>query len=123
VRALDRVGRFGGEEFIVLLPGMDLVAAADTAEMLRAYLAAYPVPRDGEPPLPLSASFGVAQWEGPAEEPSRLLLRADHALYRAKRAGRNQVQVASHEPGTESVQPEWDHPESDQPESDHPVAV
>src|SRR5215470_4705833 len=105
VRAFDRVGRFGGEEFIVLLPGMDLAAAADTAEMLRAHLAAHPVPRDGEPPLPLSASFGVAQWEGPSEEASRLLLRADHALYRAKRAGRNQVQAANHECSTESDQP------------------
>jgi len=41
----------------------------------------------------MSASFGVAEWFGPAEEPSRLLMRADQALYQAKRAGRNRVQV------------------------------
>ena len=41
----------------------------------------------------MSASFGVAEWFGPGEEPSRLLMRADQALYRAKRSGRNRVQV------------------------------
>lgn len=92
VRDVDRVGRFGGEEFVVLLPGVDLNRAAQTAESLRARLAAGPLQRDGES-LALSASFGVAEWDGPSEEPSRLLKRADQALYRAKRAGRNQVQV------------------------------
>jgi len=100
VREVDRVGRFGGEEFVVLLPGMSLERAAQTAEALRAGLAAGPLTRDGEP-LVLSASFGVAEWDGPNEEPSRLLLRADRALYRAKRAGRNRVQVTDHAPGAE----------------------
>jgi diguanylate cyclase (GGDEF)-like protein len=43
--------------------------------------------------LPLSASFGVAEWQGPSEAPSRLLMRADQALYQAKHAGRNRVQA------------------------------
>ena len=92
VREVDRVGRFGGEEFLVLLPGLGLAQAAEAAEALRARLAAQQLPRD-EGPLTLSASFGVAEWMGPSEEPSRLLMRADQALYRAKGAGRNQVQV------------------------------
>ncbi|MEP6873200.1 MAG: GGDEF domain-containing protein [Burkholderiales bacterium] len=99
VRAVDRVGRFGGEEFIVLLPGVGLAQAADTAETLRARLAAQRVQREDEP-LALSASFGVAEWKGPREEPSRLIVRADQALYRAKRAGRNRVQTSDDESGS-----------------------
>jgi diguanylate cyclase (GGDEF)-like protein len=99
VREVDRVGRFGGEEFVVLLPGVGLAHAAQTAESLRARLAARPLQRDGDESLTLSASFGVAEWDGPLEEPSRLLMRADHALYRAKRAGRNQVQVTGGDTG------------------------
>jgi diguanylate cyclase (GGDEF)-like protein len=93
-----RVGRFGGEEFMVLLPGAGLAQAAQTAESLRLRLAAQQVPREGEP-LSLSASFGVAEWRGPKEDPSRLLMRADQALYAAKRAGRNQVQAFGDEAG------------------------
>jgi len=92
VRAVDRVGRFGGEEFVVLLPGFDLAQAAETAEVLRARLVAQRIQREGGA-LSMSASFGVAEWFGPGEEPSRLLMRADQALYRAKRSGRNRVQV------------------------------
>ena len=92
VRAVDRVGRFGGEEFVVLLPGFDLAQAAEIAEVLRARLVAQQMEREGGS-LSMSASFGVAEWFGPAEEPSRLLMRADQALYQAKRAGRNRVQV------------------------------
>ena len=92
VRAVDRVGRFGGEEFVVLLPGFDLPQAAEIAEVLRARLVAQRMEREGGP-LSMSASFGVAEWFGPSEEPSRLLMRADQALYQAKRAGRNRVQV------------------------------
>jgi len=92
VREVDRVGRFGGEEFVVLLPGFDLSQAAETAEVLRARLVSQRMEREGGP-LSMSASFGVAEWSGPHEEPSRLLMRADQALYQAKRAGRNRVQV------------------------------
>jgi len=100
VRKVDRVGRFGGEEFIVLLPGVGLAQAAVTAETLRQRLAAQLVQREGEgEALALSASFGVAEWKGPTEDPSRLLMRADQALYRAKRAGRNQVQATDGETG------------------------
>lgn len=94
VRPVDRVGRFGGEEFIVLLPGQALAQAAAIAETLRQRLSAERLQYEGVPQaLALSASFGVAEWRGPKEDPTRLLMRADQALYRAKRAGRNQVQA------------------------------
>jgi diguanylate cyclase (GGDEF)-like protein len=92
LREADRVGRFGGEEFIVLMPGMGLTEAAAVAETLRARLAGQPVATETAT-LPLSASFGVAEWQGPSEAPSRLLMRADQALYQAKHAGRNRVQA------------------------------
>ncbi len=96
LREQDRVGRFGGEEFIVLLPQVSLTEAAAVAESLRQRFAAEPLPRpDGS--LPLAASWGVAEWHGPAEESSRLLLRADQALYRAKQAGRDRVETAGPE--------------------------
>jgi len=104
LREVDRVGRFGGEEFIVLLPGLDLTQAAQAAEALRAALAARPFERE-DGMLTLSASFGVAQWHGPNEEPSRLLMRADKALYRAKHAGRNCVRVTDDEPGVLALDP------------------
>jgi diguanylate cyclase (GGDEF)-like protein len=53
----------------------------------------------------LSASFGVAEWTGPSEEPSRLLMRADQALYQAKRAGRNRVQVTGADIDMEPIDP------------------
>jgi diguanylate cyclase (GGDEF)-like protein len=101
VRNIDRVGRFGGEEFLVLLPGVDLARAAQVAETLRALLAERRIEREGGAALTMSASFGVAEWHGPSEEPSRLLLRVDQALYRAKQGGRNRVQTIEDEGGVQ----------------------
>ena len=53
----------------------------------------------------MSASFGVAEWSGPGEEPSRLLMRVDQALYQAKRAGRNRVHVTRADMELESTGP------------------
>ena len=92
LREVDALGRFGGEEFLVLMPGADLDAARPVAERLRAALVA-DLPRIDGVPLALSASIGIAQWREPAEEPSRLLMRADAALYRAKMSGRDCVVV------------------------------
>lgn len=106
VREVDRVGRFGGEEFIVLLPGLGLAQAGAMAESLRERLAAQRLACEGAPePLALSASFGVAEWQGPREDPARLLMRADQALYRAKRAGRNQVQTVDDEAALALAEP------------------
>jgi len=90
VREIDAVGRFGGEEFLVLMPGATIDTARPVAERLRGALAR-DVPQPDALPMPLSASIGIAQWREPAEEPSRLLMRADAALYAAKLRGRNCV--------------------------------
>ncbi len=93
MREIDRLARFGGEEFVVMLPGLALVDALPVAERLRQAIAAAPLPH-GEVSMPLSVSVGIAEWGGAHEEPSRLLVRADSALYRAKQRGRDRVASA-----------------------------
>jgi diguanylate cyclase (GGDEF)-like protein len=86
-RELDVIGRWGGEEFLILCPNTALAGALELAERLRAQIAEEdfaPVGRRG-------ASLGVASWR-PGDRPSSLVGRADAALYRAKEAGRNRVE-------------------------------
>jgi diguanylate cyclase (GGDEF)-like protein len=94
LRTEDRIGRFGGEEFVALLPGSDLRRALAEAERLRLGVLSSPLVH-GELRVALSVSIGLAEWAGPGEDPSRLLVRADDALYRAKRLGRNRVEADS----------------------------
>jgi diguanylate cyclase (GGDEF)-like protein/PAS domain S-box-containing protein len=89
-RSVDLVARFGGEEFIVLLPGRPLKSAAQIAERHRQNTVSATPPELGQ--RWLTASFGVAQ-ASPGESASELLKRADAALYRAKSLGRNRVEV------------------------------
>jgi diguanylate cyclase (GGDEF)-like protein len=96
LREVDALARFGGEEFLVLMPGATVEAARPVAERLRTALIT-DAPRIDGAPLFLTASIGVAQWREPAEEPSRLLMRADAALYRAKMRGRDCVVVEAPE--------------------------
>jgi diguanylate cyclase (GGDEF)-like protein len=98
LRALDRLGRLGGEEFCVLLPlehPGDLTAAAAVAERLRSQLAATPL-RWQDADLPLTASFGVALPVVGDAQGEVALVRADAELYRAKSEGRNRVCAATH---------------------------
>ena len=93
VRSYDSVGRYGGEEFLILLPNCDLANAAQQAQRLRACIA------DGgfhvaARVLQLTASFGVAV-SGPNSDADLIIQAADAALYRAKAAGRNCVQVSA----------------------------
>jgi diguanylate cyclase (GGDEF)-like protein len=87
LRAEDQLGRLGGEEFLVLLPDTNAVAAHHVAEKLRAELAC------AATPVPVTVSIGVATWDG--EAPEDLLHRADEALYAAKEAGRDRVMAAT----------------------------
>ena len=80
----------------MLMPGATVEAARPVAERLRTALIT-DAPRIDGATLSLSASIGVAQWREPGEEPSRLLMRADAALYRAKMRGRDCVVVDSPE--------------------------
>ncbi|KPN21002.1 diguanylate cyclase [Xanthomonas sp. Mitacek01] len=82
--ARGRVARFGGEEFVRLLPGRSLEDAARESEYLREAVAAMPTG------LPVTISIGVATLH-PGEDASSLLSRADQSLYKAKREGRDRV--------------------------------
>ena len=93
MREVDRLARFGGEEFLVLMPGATLAEAAPVAERLRSLVASTPL-ADGEAHIAVSISIGIAEWAGADEDLSRLLVRADAALYRAKQHGRDRVALA-----------------------------
>jgi len=92
LRAQDLAFRYGGEEFLVLLPDTDVSGATVLAGRLRAQVAL--AARNGMPTL--SASLGVAVWRS-GDTVDTLLGRADRALYRAKTSGRDRVEVASEE--------------------------
>jgi diguanylate cyclase (GGDEF)-like protein len=96
MREVDSLARFGGEEFLALMPGANLDAARPVAERLRAYLDANPLALEATS-VSLSVSIGLAQWTDAAEDASRLLVRADTALYQAKLQGRNCVVEATSE--------------------------
>lgn len=89
LRESDYLGRFGGEEFLALLPDTDAESAAIVAEALRTSIAATPVPADGAT-VGVTVSAGWATWSG--QTPEALVAVADEALYRAKGSGRNRVQ-------------------------------
>jgi diguanylate cyclase (GGDEF)-like protein len=92
-RLTDHAARMGGEEFVVVCPNTDVNGAAIVAEQLRSRLEAMDH-QDGEVRIRVTASFGVAVSE-PDQGPdiARALRRSDRALYRAKEAGRNRVEV------------------------------
>ncbi|WP_293914209.1 GGDEF domain-containing protein [Deinococcus sp.] len=83
------LARWGGEEFVLVLPGLDMAQARALAEGVRLSLAGH----DFAPAGRLTASFGVSEWVG-GNDVEAVLRRADAALYAAKRGGRNSVQVA-----------------------------
>lgn len=87
---VDWVVRYGGEEFIIVLPERDGAAGCMLAERLRQLIEATPVPIEGGRIL-VTASFGVAEYR-PGDTAAQLIGRADAALYRAKENGRNRVE-------------------------------
>ncbi|MEO8630795.1 MAG: diguanylate cyclase, partial [Betaproteobacteria bacterium] len=95
VRAVDLVARFGGEEFAVLLPETSVAQSLLAAERLRSKVQAQPVSiGDSAPPLAITISVGATSLADFTTSLDEILARADEAVYRAKRAGRNQVCVS-----------------------------
>jgi diguanylate cyclase (GGDEF)-like protein/PAS domain S-box-containing protein len=92
VRAVDILGRYGGEEFAILLPDTDLASAQQIAERLRECIATTPISTTSGP-ISITVSAGIALLKRGAGDLPALLHAADTALYAAKRAGRNSLIV------------------------------
>ena len=90
IRDCDSIGRYGGEEFLLVLPGCDGAAGLAVAERVRNRTADEPV-RAGDALLPVTVSIGLAFTEASPVGSEALVHAADEALYRAKAAGRNRV--------------------------------
>jgi len=92
IRGIDLASRCGGEEFIIVMPETDITVAAMVAERLRRRIAAEPfVISQGGRSIPVTLSIGIAGLRGRDDTAASLIKRADQALYRAKRDGRNRV--------------------------------
>ncbi len=92
IRTTDTMARWGGEEFMVLMPQSDMQAAKDAAEKLRCAIAVHRFEQVSE----LTASFGVTAFQS-SDDLNALLKRVDDALYRAKERGRNRIEVLPEE--------------------------
>lgn len=92
IRGIDLACRCGGEEFVVVMPETDMAVGAMVAERLRRRIAADPfVIQQGARSVPVTISIGIAALRGKDDTATALIKRADQALYRAKRDGRNRV--------------------------------
>jgi len=94
VRAVDVAGRWGGEEFLVLLPGTHLSGALEAAERIRSAFAGRGITGPVDQQVAVTASFGVASFS-PGVEGEDLVASADAALYSAKRGGKNRVEASN----------------------------
>jgi diguanylate cyclase len=93
VRASDFVFRYGGEEFLIVLVETDREEAMEVAERIRQQIASQSVPLPSKSSLNVTLSLGVATYEGHPDY-QYLINAADHALYSAKKQGRNRTAVA-----------------------------
>ena len=84
------MGRYGGEEFLIVLPGSDAQRAFDVAERVRTHVESQSI-TTSVVKLSLTVSLGIATTTGNTLQPEELISAADKALYQAKHAGRNRV--------------------------------
>jgi len=95
VRGIDLACRYGGEEFVVVMPDTDMGLAFSIAERLRRSIETTPIAISRAPgKITITISIGIAATTGPGDNAEALLHRADQALYSAKRNGRNRVVTA-----------------------------
>jgi two-component system cell cycle response regulator len=96
IRNIDLACRYGGEEFVIVMPETDIAVATVVAERLRRRIANEPfVIQNGSNSLDVTISIGLADLCEPEDNAATILKRADQALYRAKRDGRNRVVQAA----------------------------
>jgi two-component system cell cycle response regulator len=92
IRGLDLACRYGGEEFVIVMPETDMEVAAAVAERLRRRIASEPFSiQQGAGSIEVTISIGIATLDSNSDNGASILKRADQALYRAKRDGRNRV--------------------------------
>ena len=91
VRTVDYVARYGGEEFVAVLTETPMGEALEIAERIRAGVEGLRCSA-GSKTISVTVSLGITYSQDSDDDPDKMLFRADHALYEAKRAGRNQVQ-------------------------------
>jgi len=92
IRNIDLACRYGGEEFVVVMPETDMAVSTMVAERLRRRIATEPFPiQQGSRAIEVTISIGIAALGGAEDNAAHVLKRADQALYRAKRDGRNRV--------------------------------
>jgi two-component system cell cycle response regulator len=92
IRNIDLACRYGGEEFVIVMPETDMAVATMVAERLRRRIATEPFPiQQNSRQIEVTISIGIAALGGAEDDPGAMLKRADQALYRAKRDGRNRV--------------------------------
>ncbi|MGC2160640.1 MAG: GGDEF domain-containing protein [Silvibacterium sp.] len=94
VRSVDIVCRYGGEEFVVILPEMPLEGALERAELVRRRVSEISLEFPGDGPHKITISVGVAMYPQHAESTEQLLRASDRALYEAKHRGRNRIALA-----------------------------
>lgn len=92
-RGVDLACRLGGEEFLIIMPDIDKALAWQVGERVRECVAVHPFKVGPDQHIWVTASVGLATWEGQGDTSEALFKRADNALYVAKRQGRNQVVV------------------------------
>jgi diguanylate cyclase (GGDEF)-like protein len=93
------VARYGGEEFAAVMPATDRITAAAIAETTRKLIQSHTVENDEGQPLSVTASIGVATFDGQFfNRPEQLLKAADQGVYAAKNSGRNAVRIFTPKP-------------------------
>lgn len=95
LRDTDYVVRYGGEEFIIVLPETELNQAKDFAERLRNIIAEHSIVISEDKVIYVTASIGISNYPGHGNDWQELVNASDEAMYDAKNCGRNQIKTAS----------------------------
>jgi two-component system cell cycle response regulator len=102
IRPYDAVGRWGGEEFVIVVPDLDGMGTLHLAERIRSCIATHPV-ETAAGSVSVTISMGIAVGSANMPDPEALLREADAALYRAKQLGRNRVELGTPDEVTATI--------------------